>query len=143
MAAIIGILCICSMMSSSGLGVSYSTGMVPGTGPKIISDSGLDKLKTYVPIAEDLKEKISTLSDDREKTQEILDTFISENESKLKDFCKDFNKLLKFEDGDVPEEVITLSGNKPVDEYAVEYIGGEEILNMFEIIFTAKKCTKI
>lgn len=143
MAAIIGILCIGSIISSFGLGALYSGGMIPGTGPKFVSDSGLDKLKTYVPIAKDLHKKISTVSDDREKTQEIIETFVSENESKLKDFCKDFNKVLNIEEDDTPKEVFTLSGIKRTNEYSVEYIGGEEIFSMLDLLFITKKCLKI
>lgn len=131
MAALVGILFLCCL-SSSGIFGAYTAGIIPGTGPKLINDSGLDTLKKYIPIYDTL-----TTS----KTEAEADEFINtKKETELKNACTDFSKVRTFQN-DIPANTtfLTLSGMKPANEIVMESFGEENLIKI-EALNRLLKC---
>jgi hypothetical protein len=141
MSAAIMMMCMCSVIGSVGLGVSFSMGVIPGTGPYMIKDAGLESLKEYVPIGGELMKKIykdPPLS--LEQMKPIEDAFLLEKVTELKDLCTDADKLSQFKKNNKTEEFLTLSGMKTSHEIIAEYFDDEEAVVKIASLTKAKDC---
>lgn len=112
--------CSCSLLASSGLGGAFAGGLIPNTGPHVEKESGIKELKTYIPLVDELMDKVKDLHED--DMQPVIDAFIAE---KAPDLCKDLDTFGQYTEK-VEGDIFTLSGAKPMEEFTVDYFGGEE-----------------
>ena len=138
MAAIIAIMCICSILSSSSLAGAFSVGAIPGTGPKVVQDGNLENLKTYIKLSDQLVEK---MEDQPESNKwDIVTTFLSDNDDKLKSLCVDVKKFSTFFNNNKSKNILTISGIKSTRDFIIEYMGGEEEVEKIEMLINLKNC---
>lgn len=142
MAVAFGLMSFCCLLSSTGLSISYSLGVIPGTGPHLIKESGLENIKKYVPLVD--KFEIQLADYENAETPEKLvklDKFITDNEKELKNICADTDKMLKFAESLKSEEVFTLSGMKETNEFTIEYLKtDEDFMGRLERLYKFNKC---
>ena len=125
MAAIIGVLCLCSSSASAG---SFVGGIIPGTQPHLIKEIGGDHIKSLVdwirPTLTKLKTKYPELSNSSNATEERLKDDVKDLD---KAKCDDLRSLLAFagEKMDAPkgsDTVFTLGGSIDNKKAILDYL---------------------
>lgn len=134
--------CACSLLGSSGLGGLFAGGIIPSTGPNVVKESGIEALKQYIPLADELNKKIEGLSDAASKV--IVDKFMVDKATQLTNLCTDAEKYkqyrIKMKKADGTQvNILTLSGNKPYDEFIIEYFGAANFQKI-DTLTKLKKC---
>lgn len=130
--------CSCSLLASSGLGGAFAGGLIPGTGPHLEKESGIKELKQYIPLADELIAKLKDLSVD--EAQPVRDAFMVDRASNLSNLCTDFDTFAAYDKKVDGGGVFTLTGTVPMNEFVLEYLGGEDSIQKVANLALAKEC---
>ena len=145
---IIGLICICSLLSSSTTG-ALSGGLIPNTGPYYVKKTGLDKLKKFIPLADDFNEKAISIdmstSAGLKKFKTVSDEFVIANKSELDDVCQYSEYLDEYNKNNhnKPKQLLTFYGFKPTTEFAMDYIGGSDNFKKVSVLSKINECKTI